>query len=70
MDVFVQVLLNYSDDPRDMAELRASEARYRSLADSLHSKLDGQEFQAKQDALRQREVLSWLLILSHSAHRV
>ena len=59
MEVFVQVLLNYSDDPRELSELRASEARYRALADSLRSKLDGPEHQAKQEALRQREVLSY-----------
>ena len=52
----MQVLLNYSDDPREVSEIRASEARYRALADSLRSKLDGADWQAKQDALRQREV--------------
>ena len=57
MEVFVQVLLNYSDDPRELSEIRTSEARYRALADSLRSKLEGPEFQAKQEALRQREVL-------------
>ena len=56
MEVFVQVLLNYSDDPRELSEIRASEARYRALADSLRSKLEGADWQAKQDALRQREV--------------
>lgn len=59
----MQVLLSYSDDPRDVSEIRASEARYRALADSLRSKLDGQEHQARLDALKQREVGSrrrWL----------
>ena len=56
MEVFVQVLLSYSDDPRDISEIRASEARYRALADSLRSRLDGQEHQARLDALKQREV--------------
>ncbi len=54
----MQVLLNYSDDPRELSEIRTSEARYRALAESLRSKLEGPEFQAKQEALRQREVLS------------
>lgn len=67
MEVFVQVLLNYSDDPRDMSEMRASEARYRALADSLHSKLDGQEYQAKLEAIRQREVDPQALILYDGA---
>ena len=56
MEVFVQVLLSYSEDPRDVSEIRASEARYRALADSLRSKLDGQEHQARLHALKQREV--------------
>lgn len=54
----MQVLLSYSDDPRELSEIRVSEARYRAAADSLRSKLDGPEFLARQDALRQREVLS------------
>ena len=53
----MQVLLGYSDDPRELSEIRVSETRYRALADSLRSKLDGPEFQARQDALRQRKVL-------------
>ena len=52
----MQVLLSYSDDPRDVSEIRASEARFRALADSLRSKLDGQEHQARLLALKQREV--------------
>ena len=56
MEVFVQVLLSYSDDPRDVSEVRASEARYRALAGSLRSQLDGPEHQARLDALKQREV--------------
>jgi hypothetical protein len=56
MEAFVVVLLGYSDDPREVSEIRASEARARDLADSLASKLEGPDFQAKLEALKQREV--------------
>jgi hypothetical protein len=62
MEAFVVVLLDYSDDPREVSEIRASEGRARALADSLASKLDGPEFQAKLDALKQREVRCPFLI--------
>ena len=63
MEAFVVVLLDYSDDPREVSEIRASEVRARALADSLASKLDGPEFQAKLEALKQREVRCPFLII-------
>lgn len=57
MQVFVEVLLNCSEETREVSEIRASEARMKAQVDSLQSRLDGPEHRAALDALKQLEVL-------------
>jgi hypothetical protein len=56
LQVFVEVLLNCSEDPREILDIRTSEARLRTQVDSLQSRLDGPEYLAALGASKQSEV--------------
>ena len=65
MQLFVEVLLNCNEEPREVVDLRAAEARLQAQVDSLQSRLDGPEHQAALSAYRQSEVTS---LCWHAVH--
>ncbi len=56
LQVFVEVLLNCSEDPREILDIRASEARLKAQVDNLQSRLSGPQHRAALDASKHSEV--------------
>ena len=51
--IFVEVLQTFCDDPRDLAEVRSSEARLKSQLTSTQKQLKGHELQVTLFSARQ-----------------
>ena len=47
MRLFVEVLQSFCEDPRDLAEVRLSEAKLKSQSSPAQKQLQGQEIQVK-----------------------
>lgn len=45
--IFVEVLQSFCDDPRDLAEIRSSEAKLKSQLSSMQTELKGHELQVR-----------------------